>query len=58
MEDQIALLQAVKSTLESIPLYVVNGADAMDKLEGCRNAVNSVITELQKTIVKKEGEDG
>lgn len=55
MEEQIALLQAVKTTLESIPLYVVNGADAMDKLEGCRNAVTSVIAELQKT---KEGEDG
>lgn len=48
MEEQIALLEAVKTTLESIPLYVVNGTDAMDKLEGCRNAVSNVIAELQR----------
>lgn len=56
MEENISLLLAVNTTLESIPLYIINGTEAMDKLEGCRNAIRSVIERLRET--EKEVKNG
>lgn len=44
MQEQINLLQAVRGTLNTIPLV---GIDAMDKLVGCANALDNVIRALQ-----------
>lgn len=51
MDEQINLLEAVKSTMNTIP---VMGADAMDKFVGCYNAINTVISKL-KEIEAEEG---
>lgn len=57
MENSIALVEAIKTTLKTIPLYVCNGVDAMDKLEGCCNALDTVIGQL-RNLKEKQQEAG
>lgn len=45
MNENISLLEAVVSTLDTIPIV---GIDAQDKFVGCANAIRSVIRSLQE----------
>lgn len=45
MNESISLLEAVVSTMDTIP---VTGIDAQDKFVGCANAIRSVIRTLRE----------
>lgn len=45
MNKNISLLEAVVSTLDTIPVI---GIDAQDKFVGCANAIRSVIRSLRE----------
>lgn len=45
MNENISLLEAVVSTLDTIPIV---GIDAQDKYVGCANAIRSVIRSLRE----------
>lgn len=45
MNESISLLEAVVSTMDTIP---VTGIDAQDKFVGCANAIRSVIRSLRE----------
>lgn len=44
MNENISLLEAVVSTMDTIPVI---GIDAQDKFVGCANAIRTVIRALQ-----------
>lgn len=45
MNENISLLEAIVSTLDSIPIV---GIDAQDKFVGCANAIRTVIRSLKE----------
>lgn len=51
MNENISLLEAVVSTLDTIPIV---GIDAQDKFVGCANAIRNVISSLRETQRKEE----
>lgn len=51
MNENINLLQAIVSTMDTIPIV---GIDAQDKFVGCANAIRSVIRSLEEEQRKKE----
>lgn len=51
MIEQISLLEAVVSTLDTIPIV---GIDAQDKFVGCANAIRNVISSLRETQRQEE----
>lgn len=56
MNENISLLEAVVSTLDTIPIVGIN---AQDKFVGCANAIQTVIRSLQnaQNTQKTEGEE-
>lgn len=53
MNENISLLEAVVSTMDTIPVI---GIDAQDKFVGCANAIRSVIRSLKEGQWKAETE--
>lgn len=51
MENAIALLEAVRATMERI---AVVGIDNQDKFVGCYNAIGTAIRQLQEPETEKE----
>lgn len=51
MNENISLLEAVVSTLDTIPIV---GIDAQDKFVGCANAIRNVISSLRETQRQEE----
>lgn len=51
MNENISLLEAVVSTMDTIPIV---GIDAQDKFVGCANAIRNVISSLRETQRKEE----
>lgn len=51
MNENISLLEAVASTLDTIPII---GIDAQDKFVGCANAIRTVIRSLQEIQRQEE----
>lgn len=45
MKESISLLEAVLSTLDTIPIV---GIDAQDKFVGCANAIRTVIRSISE----------
>lgn len=45
MKESISLLEAVLSTLDTIPIV---GIDAQDKFVGCANAIRTVIRSIKE----------
>lgn len=45
MNENISLLEAIVSTLDTIPIV---GIDAQDKFVGCANAIRTVIRSLEE----------
>lgn len=45
MNENISLLEAIVSTLDTIPIV---GIDAQDKFVGCANAIRTVIRSLKE----------
>lgn len=48
MKENISLLEAIVSTMDTIPVI---GIDAQDKFVGCANAIRSVIKSLREIPV-------
>ena len=55
MENLISLLEAVYSTMDTIP---IEGIDNADKFVGCANVVKNVAQKLKEMNVTKEETDG
>ena len=55
MENLISLLEAVYSTMDTIP---IEGIDIADKIVGCANVVKNVAQKLREMNVTKEEADG
>lgn len=55
MENLISLLEAVYSTMDSIP---VSGIDNQDKFVGCANVIKNVANKLRGMNETKEETDG
>lgn len=51
MNENISLLEAIVSTMDTIPVI---GIDAQDKFVGCANAIRSVIRSLRENQRKEE----
>lgn len=51
MNENISLLEAIVSTMDTIPVI---GIDAQDKFVGCANAIRSVIRSLKEEQRKAE----
>lgn len=51
MNENISLLEAVVSVMDTIPIV---GIDAQDKFVGCANAIRNVISSLRETQRKEE----
>lgn len=51
MNENISLLEAIVSTMDTIPII---GIDAQDKFVGCANAIRSVIRSLRADLVVLE----
>lgn len=51
MNENISLLEAVVSTLDTIPVI---GIDAQDKFVGCANAIRTVIRSLREIQQQEE----
>lgn len=51
MNENISLLEAVVSTMDTIPIV---GIDAQDKFVGCANAIRTVIRSLKEEQQKVE----
>lgn len=45
MNENVSLLEAVVSTMDTIPII---GIDAQDKFVGCANAIRSVIRSMEE----------
>lgn len=54
MNENISLLEAIVSTMDTIPII---GIDAQDKFVGCANAIRSVIRSLREAQRKEEMEE-
>lgn len=51
MNESISLLEAIVSTMDTIPVV---GIDAQDKFVGCANAIRTVIRSLREAQRKEE----
>lgn len=51
MNESISLLEAIVSTMDTIPVV---GIDAQDKFVGCANAIRTVIRSLKEERRKEE----
>lgn len=51
MNENISLLEAIVSTMDTVPVI---GIDAQDKFVGCANAIRSVIRSLKEEQRKAE----
>lgn len=51
MNESISLLEAIVSTMDTIPVI---GIDAQDKFVGCANAIRTVIRSLKEEQLKVE----
>lgn len=55
MEQAIALLEAVRSTMNTISVVGINN---QDKFVGCYNAINAAIQQLKEAPKQEEQNDG
>ena len=55
MEQAITLLEAVKSTMNTISVVGINN---QDKFVGCYNAIETAIRQLKETPKQEEKNDG
>lgn len=53
MNENISLLEAIVSTMDTIPIV---GIDAMDKFVGCANAIRNVSRSLQEMQAQQTAE--
>lgn len=51
MKENISLLEAIVSTMDTIPIV---GIEAQDKFVGCANAIRSVIRSMEAEQRKEE----